>query len=426
MALFGTSGIRRLADRSLLELSLKVGFAVGRTYPRVAVGWDSRTSSEAIMHTLLGGILASGAKPYLVGLVPTPTLAIAARGFDAAVMITASHNPPEYNGLKLLNPDGSSFTAEQQSALERDISDGRICAASWDKYQKHGQYPEAVKKHISHIRQFFPGHYPLKVVLDCAGAAASVITPALLEEMGCKVFRLNCQPGGFFPHPVEPVPEHLKELIDTVKKTGAALGIVHDGDADRMMAIDGKGRFISGDKMLRVMAEALGAKNLVTTIDASMAIEKTGFFVMRTAVGDNNVCDELKRNNYAFGGEPSGAWIFPRSSFCPDGIFAAALIVSIAGQKNLAELVDSFPEFPIYRGSVPLDGVSLSQLAGKLSLKTKPVSVSKIDGLKYVFEDGWLLMRPSGTEPKLRLTIEAATPARLHELKDLLFSLVMP
>jgi phosphoglucosamine mutase len=424
VALFGTSGIRQLADRSLFELALKVGFAVGQIYPRVVVGWDTRTSSEALMHSVLGGLLASGSKPFLAGLVPTPTLAVSGRDFDAALMITASHNPPEYNGIKLLNPDGSAFSLDQQKELERIIRDDLLRAANWNDIQGQDYCPHTITRHISHIREFFPGRYPLKVVLDCAGAAACVITPILLEKMGCEVIRLNCEPVGRFPHPVEPVVENLSELISAVTAFGADLGIAHDGDADRMMAVDGSGRFISGDKMLRLMAEELEAKNLVTTIDASMAIEKTGYFVMRTAVGDNNVCEELKKNNYHFGGEPSGAWIFPRSSLCPDGIFAAALVISIAAKEKLAALVDRLPDFPIYRSSLPADGIDFHRLAETLASKTKPVSISRIDGLKFVFDDAWFLIRPSGTEPKVRITVEATSRQKLDDLKHLLISLM--
>jgi phosphoglucosamine mutase len=357
-------------------------------------------------------------------MVPTPTLALSARDFDAAVMITASHNPPEYNGIKLLNPDGSAFSPEQQKELEQSINDKNLMVAAWEHMQNQEEFPAAVRKHVAHIRGFFPERYPVKIVVDCAGAAACVITPALLEEMGCEVIRLNCHPTGRFPHPVEPIMEHLSELIEMVKTLKADLGIAHDGDADRMMAVDDRGQFISGDKMFRLIADELQARNVVTTIDASMTIEKKGYFVMRTAVGDNNVCEELKKNNYQFGGEPSGAWIFPKSTLCPDGIFAAAVITSIAAKSRLSALVDALPDYPIYRNSFPIDGINLPQLADRVTAKIRPISISWIDGIKFVYDDAWFLIRPSGTEPKIRLTIEASSPARLDEVKGLLTEMI--
>jgi len=349
---------------------------------------------------------------------------LAGRRFCAAVMVTASHNPPEYNGIKLFNPDGSSFTREQQAMLEKDIAETHNETANWDKMKNVERYLEAVEQHTEHILNAFPGEYHIKVALDCAGAAASVITPALLQRMGCEVTEINCTPGGFFPHSVEPTPENLVELASKVRDTGSDLGIAHDGDADRMMAVDNKGRFISGDKTMRLMAQELGVRSFVTTIDASMAAEQAGFSVIRTAVGDNNVCETLKNRGVDFGGEPSGAWIFPRSSYCPDGIFAAALMVSIAKKKQLAELVDNLPDYPIYRGSFSFDRTRFTRIEEELMSTFNPKSVSRIDGLKCIVEEGWFLVRPSGTEPKIRVTAEAFTHEELDFLKRQLVRII--
>ncbi|MBI2328189.1 MAG: phosphoglucosamine mutase [Chloroflexi bacterium] len=416
MQLFGTSGIRRIADKSLVELALKVGLAVGKVYGNVVVGGDTRTSSDAIKHSFISGLLAAGSRCGDAGVVPTPTLALAAREFQAGAMITASHNPPEYNGIKLFNPDGSAFDSEQRQQIEGMIFNDSLAVAPWRDIQSGGVHDGAVEKHIEHVLQDFPGKLKLKVVLDCACGAASVITPHLLERLGCEVVALNCYPSGFFPHPVEPTEANLGDLIRATGELGADLGIAHDGDADRLMAVDDEGRFIPGDKLLVIFAQATGAKEVITTIDASMIIDEMGFSVTRTGVGDNYVSEELRKGG-DFGGEPSGSWFFPDSSLCPDGIYAAARLVAIAGRQKLSQLVDNIPSYPLLRGSIANEGIVVSNLERRL-LAMEPSSVSNLDGIKLSFEDGWLLIRASGTEPKIRLTAEAKSEERVRQLYD--------
>jgi phosphoglucosamine mutase len=229
------------------------------------------------------------------------------------------------------------------------------------------------------------------------------------------VLALNCQPSGRFPHDVEPNEKNLSDLIRVAREM-EAVGIAHDGDADRMMAVDEKGRFISGDKLLVLLARQAGAKKIVTTIDSSMVVEEAGFSVERTKVGDTFVSEELRKGG-DFGGEPSGAWIFPKSSFCPDGIFAAAALVTIASKEKLSTLVDAIPQYPVYRGSVAGAGIKASDLKAGL-MRMGAQSIDESDGLRLVFDDGWVLVRPSGTEPKIRITAEATSEARAHGLYD--------
>jgi phosphoglucosamine mutase len=414
MGLFGSSGIRAVFNKELLALAFRAGLAVGVRYKNVVTGRDTRTSGGAMMHAVIAGLLAAGARCQDAGIVPTPTLAYVTREFDAGVMITASHNPPEYNGLKLLNPDGSSFGLEQQAQVEKAITVGMVETVRWDNIKTNGRYDSAVIRHIEGIIACFKNGLKVKVVVDAGGGAAYEATPLVLEKLGCEVIPLYCHPTGFFPRGIEPNEENLSELSRLVRESGAAVGIAHDGDADRMMAVDEKGRYIPGDKLLAVLAREAGAKDVVTTLDASMAIETLGFKVRRTRIGDTWVSEELKKGG-DFGGETSGAWIFPEISLCPDGIYAAARIAAVAAQRKISELVDAVTVYPLRRGSIGSDGVEMSQL--KLELKTlKPVSISNTDGLKLDFADGWLLVRPSGTEPKIRLTAEAKTEARAQQL----------
>jgi len=416
MKLFGSSGIRAVFNQELLRLAFRVGLAVGRSCGRVVVGTDTRTSAGAMKHALLSGLLAAGARAADAGITPTPTLAYATRDFDAGVMLTASHNPPEYNGIKLLNPDGSSFDTAQQEKIEAALLAASYEVAGWEDVKRGALYEGAVARHIAAIREHFPDKLNLRVVVDAGGGAACEITPLLLEKMGCEVIPLNGAPDGRFPRPSEPTEANLADLCRVVRETGAALGIAHDGDADRMMAVDERGRFIPGDKMLVMLARAAGAREVVTTLDASMTIEGAGFKLRRTRIGDTWVSAELRKGG-DFGGETSGAWIFPAISLCPDGIYAAAQIAALAARGPLSSLTDAIPAYPLKRGNLAGSGLDMARLKENL-MKLKPESASNTDGIKLVFDDGWLLVRPSGTEPKIRLTAEAKTGARADRLYD--------
>ncbi len=252
--------------------------------------------------------------------------------------------------------------------------------------------------------------------MDCDCGAASVITPYLLARLGCEVVGINCYPSGFFPHDIEPTEANLGNLIKITREYDADLGIAHDGDGDRMVVVDNKGRFVPGDKLLALFAQEAGAKEVVTTIDASMVIDELGFKVTRTKVGDTYVSEELKKSGQ-FGGEPSGSWVFPSVSLCPDGIYAAAQVVAIARRQKLSSLVDSIPLYPLLRSSISNHGLVMPRLEERL-MAMNPLSVSHIDGIKLNFEDGWVLVRTSGTEPKLRITVEAKTETRLRHLHE--------
>jgi phosphoglucosamine mutase len=416
MQLFGSSGIRRIANGALFELALKVGVAVGSFHASVVVGSDTRTSSNAMKHAVISGLLAAGTKCYDTGVVPTPTLALAAKGFDAGVMITASHNPPQYNGIKLFNPDGSSFGQSQQQKIEKAVLPGSSAAVGWQEIKSSSDYGNAVESHISRILADFHNPLECRIVLDCDCGAGSVITPYLLRRLGSNLTGLNCHQSGFFPHDIEPMAANLGDLMKMTREFGANLGIAHDGDADRMMVVDDRGRFIPGDKLMVILARAAGAKKVVTTIDASMAIEEMGFEVTRTKVGDSFVSEKL-RTGGDFGGEPSGSWIFPGISLCPDGIYAAAQMSNIASQQKLSLLVDNIPSYPILRGSIGSQWIAMDLLETQL-MAMEPLSINNIDGIRLDFGNGWLLVRPSGTEPKIRLTAEAKSEARAHELYD--------
>jgi phosphoglucosamine mutase len=243
----------------------------------------------------------------------------------------------------------------------------------------------------------------------------------VLREMGCEVITLNAQLDGFFPaRNPEPIESNLSLLIEAVRSFHADIGIAHDGDADRMMAIDRGGRYVTGDEMLALFGMKEARKMAVYPIDVSRMVDDVLTCpVHRTRVGDVYVAEEVKRTGADFGGESSGSWIFPSVSYCPDGIYAAALIVSIAAQQSISELIAQFPKYHILRGSCVYQSGKDPMAAIAQELRSlNHVLMTTIDGVRLDFEEGWILVRKSGTEPKIRITAEArdeATTRRLYE-----------
>ena len=401
--LFGSSGIRRKFDHTLADTALKIGSALASRSPDIIVGMDTRTTSPLLAHLLISGIMGTGGTVRNAGIVPTPTVAFNTRSAQAGCMITASHNPEEYNGLKLFNQDGSSFTKIQQAEMEALLSTQHW--TDW-KHQGREQAFDAITPHKNAILDKVKIKGSSSVILDCGNGAGCLLTPSLLADAGVKTTCINCNPSGYFSRPSEPLKEHVLYIGEMVKKTGAGCAVVHDGDADRMMAFDNKGRYISGDHLLVLFARYLGAKRVVTTSDASMIIEDYAE-VRRTPVGDAYVSEELLTWG-DFGGEPSGAWIFPKISYCPDGPFAAALFCEMSSEWDIAKEIDAIPAYHLLRESFACETARdvLSRLGAS----------SPTDGIRIADEDGWCLIRASGTEPKIRITAEGKTLAKAKAL----------
>lgn len=411
MALFGSSGIRGLANKEITpELALNVGLALGSMYDSVVIGRDPRTSGEMIEYAIVSGLLSTGCNVSRVGMVPTPTLAFAAKDYDCGVMVTASHNPPEYGGIKLWNRDGMAFDSKQQNELESVIQKSAWKKVEWNGIGRVNEI-NVIEEHAEMILEKV-GRVSLKVVVDCGCGAASMITPYVLRRMGCHVMTLNSQPDGFFPaRNPEPIEKNLEMLKKATLAFGADLGIAHDGDADRMMAIDGLGRFVEGDKLLAFFGLRETKKSIVVPVDTSVMVDDTlkGRKVYRTRVGDVYVAEELKKRNADFGGEPSGSWIFPKISLCPDGIYAAARLVEIVEKEgSFDSLVGELSVYPMIRGAVACSHDKKEVVMGKISNGLNEMGeVSNIDGIRVATKEGWILVRPSGTEPKIRITTEA-------------------
>ncbi len=408
-AKFGSSGIRGAANTEITpQLALNLGLAVGSVYHEVVIGHDPRIAGEMIEHAVISGLLSSGCKVLRAGMVPTPTLALASKECGCGIMITASHNPAKYIGMKVFK-DGMSLDTGQQEEIEELLENEKFMRADWNNTGNLGAMGTAVHDHSKVILKNTESS-DLKVVVDCGCGAASVITPYVLREMGCEVITLNSQPDGHFPgREPEPVDETLGLLKSAVKAAGADLGIAHDGDADRMMAVDNEGRFVSGDKMLAFFAVREAKKAIAVPVDTSRVIDDMlkGVKISRTKVGDVYVAQMLKKIKGEFGGEPSGAWIFPKISLCPDGIYAAARLVEIVQKEGtFSDLLGSIPEYPVKRGAFhSMDkNKSMTGIAEKLKELGR---IDTLDGVRIDLDEGWILVRPSGTEPKIRITVES-------------------
>lgn len=430
MRLFGSSGIRGLANKDITaELAINLGEVLGTLHKSVVVGHDPRTSSQLLLHAVSSGLLSTGSGVFMAGMVTTPTLAYAARTFDCGVMITASHNPPEYNGVKFFNPDGSGFGVEQMLIIEEMLAKKNIHKAKWQDIKSTISYPNAVEAHIKRILGSI-NKMDLKIVVDCGCGAASTITPYLFRRLGCEVITLNCQPDGFFPaRPSEPNYENLSFLMKAVISCGANLGIAHDGDADRMVAVDEKGNYVGGDSLLALFARHEVKKSIVVPVNASMAIEEAvgEAEIIRTKVGDVFISEMIKKHDADFGGEPSGTYIFPSQSLCPDGVFAAARLAELVSLEPLSEQILTLPKYPRKIGTIPCSNHKKAEalaLVNERMQNLAPGAISTKDGVRVQFDGAWALVRASGTEPTIRITIEAEKEDEVKRLYDKVYEVV--
>ncbi len=434
--LFGTFGVRGVVNQELTpEFGFEMGLALA-TYMkgsgRVAVGYDTRTSSVMFEQAITAGLISGGCDVAAIGTSPTPVLSFAIRYFscDAGVMITASHNPPQYNGIKLWGSDGGAFSREGEKEIERVISEKSWKRAPWDKIGKIRQ-ADAFTPYIKGILNRIPKFKrKLKVVVDCANATGSLVTPRLLRELGCKVISMNCQIDGTFPgRNPEPTPENIKELSKAVVACGADLGVAHDGDADRTAIVNEKGEVLAGDRVFALVAfhHLRGKKNpkIVTDISVSSVLDdvarKLGGSVVKTPVGEPEIAQEIRKHGCELGGEETGSVIFPDWALCREGVMTALKFIEALVQsgKKVSEFDRTLPQYFLIKQKIKCPNEIKRQVLNLLSERFARYKLNRIDGLRVDFDDGWLLLRPSGTEPIFRCFSEAKNSERAKELAEL-------
>ncbi|AEH61491.1 Phosphoglucosamine mutase [Methanosalsum zhilinae DSM 4017] len=413
MKLFGSSGIRGIANEEVtVDLALKVGMTLGNRNTTAVIGRDPRISGEMIENSIISGLASAGCEVYRTGVVTTPTLAYAARKFDCGVMVTASHNPAEYIGIKLWNPDGMAFDSKQQNEIESDIKNSNLKQVGWNSIGQVTDLPNVIRSHSDIILKN-AGVSQRKIVVDPGCGPGGLITPHILRKMGCEVITINSQIDGTFPaRNPEPSDKNLHLLKTAVKQFNADAGIAHDGDADRMMVVDDNGDFVPGDELLAIFGqnECNKGDTIAVPVDTSMTVDDAleSINIIRTRVGDVYVAEAIKKYRAVFGGEPSGSWIFPKLTYCPDGIYAAAKIVTLINDSKLSEIRRSLPRYPIIRNTFECSNGKKEHTMNLIKKKAEPLGqVSQIDGIRIDMDSGWLLIRPSGTEPKIRITAQS-------------------
>jgi len=442
--MISVSGMRGIVGRDLTpELVARHAAALGAWAvaagnPRVVLGRDARTSGVMFAHAATAGLLSVGVEVIDVGMVPTPTvqLAVEHHGAGAGLILTASHNPIEWNALKFVGPDGVFLDADAGGAVRRLAEEGPP-RAGWEGVGTVRADPDAIERHLARVLALpiidcdairarrFP------VALDCVRGAGGTTIPLLLERLGCRVSAINLETDGRFPRSPEPIPEHLGELGDLVRRSGAVIGMAVDPDVDRLALVDETGTPIGEDYTLALAVRAVLADprdgvgtappvvvaNLSTSLVVEDAAVSAGAEFRRAPVGEANVAQEIRAAGALIGGEGNGGVILPALHIGRDAPLGVALILQVLARTELtvSEMVRAAPRYHIVKARVPRGG-DLESAYRQLQERFKDATVDTRDGVRLSWPGKWVHLRPSGTEPIVRIIAEATTEAEARGL----------
>jgi len=412
------------------------GSAPGGGRPAVVLGRDARTSGPMFAHAAAAGLMSVGVDVIDVGVVPTPTvqLAVEHHHAGAGLILTASHNPIEWNALKFVGPDGIFLDAED-GARVRALADEGPPRMGWDGIGALREDRDAVRRHLDAVLALpvldvaairARGFH---VALDCVRGAGASAIPPLLERLGCRMSGINLEPDGHFPRPPEPVPENLGELGEAVRRSGADVGLAVDPDVDRLAIVDERGDAIGEDYTLAFAVRAVldgrssEAKipavvvNLSTSLVVEDAARAAGARLIRAPVGEANVARTIRDEGAVIGGEGNGGVMLPALHLGRDAPLGVALILHLLATSGVtvSELVKSSPRYAIVKAKGPR-GSELGPLYHGLRARFPDAEADERDGLRLSWRDRWLHVRPSGTEPIVRLIAEAPTAAEAEAL----------
>jgi phosphomannomutase/phosphoglucomutase len=430
MRLFGTNGIREVvSERMNGGLVADVAGAVAAMLPRgppIAVGWDGRTSSPAYARIASATLALAGHRVIELGLMATPAIQynVVQVGAQLGLILTASHNPPDFNGIKCIAADGLEIARPVEEQIESHVARHTTAAVPYDQVGTvladtfgPSRYVEAILKRVDaeriRARKF-------TVVLDCGNGASIPTSPMLLRLLGCRVITLNAQVDGTFPgHLSEPTEANLRDLARAVPAFGADLGIAHDGDADRAVFVDAQGRYLPGEKTLTLLARDAVRRHrggiVVTPVSSSLSVEEVvrpiGGEVVYTRIGSPTVTREMKARDAVFGGEENGGLIFPELQLARDGAMTAASLLGLLarGEIGLSEAVSDLPTYVLVKEKIACPEPILDRVFEALApeLAEGADQLVTIDGVKAYRDGGWVLVRRSGTEPLIRVFSEA-------------------
>jgi phosphomannomutase len=398
----------------------------------VVVGRDSRVSGAMFHRIVIGTLQSVGARVIDLGLTTTPTCQLAVEHHHAGggLMISASHNPIEWNALKCIGPTGLFLDAEEGAAF-RALVGQAFPRATWDRLGVVDADDEAPGRHIDAVLALPMIDVDrirarrLHVALDCCRGAGAVIMPSLLERLGCQVTVIHLEPDGRFPRPPEPVAENLGELEALVARTGADVGFAVDPDVDRLAIVDERGRAIGEDYTLALAARVVLKRRrgtVVTNLSTSRIVDdvaaESGGRVIRAPVGEVNVAVRMREERAVVGGEGNGGVILPELHLGRDAPLAAALILQLLadGEETLSQIVSHYPRYAIVKDKLDRPSVALDTVYDALKTTFDGAQVDMQDGLRLSWEDSWVHIRPSGTEPIVRVIAEAPSEGAARAL----------
>ena len=436
--LFSTSGLRGLVDIDLTpEIIYKYATAFGLYLGpgRVVIGRDARKSGLPYSRAVIQGLSSVGCRVLDLGIVPTPTVLFIVKQNRAkgGIAITASHNPIEWNALKFVSSKGRFLNRDEFLHFSKQIKKSAQVTKIRSRVTNSKELAGSIEMHTDRIVHVFkPIAEKLSVGVDAVNGAGSFALPRVLEMMGCRVFRLNCRLSRHFPRPPEPRPRNISSLCKLVKEKGLDLGVACDPDCDRLAIVDEKGRPIGEDKTLVLATDFLfeqEAGSVVTNFSTTALMDdiakKYRCRIYRTKVGEANVVSKMAKIDAMIGGEGNGGVIYPTVNFTRDALVAAAIVVKLMIKRNqrLSQIIAQYPKYYMQKEKMKITRKTLELRAGKLQ-HVMSGRVSRADGIRITAKDSWVHIRPSQTEPFIRIIGEAKDRKQIREcirkVKDIL------
>jgi phosphomannomutase len=421
------TGIRGVIGRGLTpDIACKYASAYGSMMGpgEIVVGSDGRPSGSMLFQAVCAGLRAVGCNMLDLGIVTTPTiqLILSKRGAQGGIAITASHNPQEWNALKFFSTSSLFLDENEGAELKRRLSEGIIEYVRWDRLGDYQKYPDAIEDHIEAVLDIpylnLAGirDRNFKVAIDCVNGSGSLILPELLNELGCTVAKVNCEPTGIFPRPAEPLPENLAELSALVVEEKADIGFAVDPDGDRLAIVDEKGHPIGEEYSLVLVADFVLSKKkgpVVSNVSTTRALDdiaqKHNVSIFRTKVGEVHVAKRMAVEGAVIGGEGNGGIILPEVHLGRDAPVGIALVLQslLESETTLSRVWETLPQYRMVKDKIRLEKHPAVEILPSLDQSFENAFIDRTDGLKFIFTHSWVQVRASNTEPIIRIFAEA-------------------